>query len=319
MFSAVESRIGRVVTIACSRCLPRPIFRSMTLRTHLVTDGFFAGAGSLRRELEAAFDPRRDPFDRARFRWEPWFEGGFSQLRAPAASIFAAATLVAFEARLLAFASRFAGAGATLGGPLWVSILVDGHHQSLHRDSPNGTFALSYGVLPRGPRRFRGGETEIARPELLDYWGSGAHAASEAAYPLFDVVEPKRDRLVLFDARIPHAVRRVEGSSDPRAGRAAIQGWVVARAALGDAQAPFARALARAPAAPRGASGVVTLKVEASGAKVRRVAVTAALLGEATVAYADRLAKHVTGARGIPAGTFVVPMRVEQGKRPRLA
>ncbi len=292
------------------------------LRTYDVKDGFFDGIVALRRDLEASFDPRRDPFDPARFRWEPWFEGGFSQLRAPARAVFGEATLAAFEARLLAHASRFAGEAASLGGPLWVSILVDGHHQSHHRDSPNGALALSYGVLPTGPLRFRGGETELARPELLDYWRSGAAAAERAGEPLFDVVAPKRDRLVLFDSRIPHAVRRVEGTTDPRAGRAALQGWIVAGAALGSARDPIERWLARAPRAPRTpdpAQGLVTLIVEATAAKVRRASVSAALLSEATAGYAEELAASASRARGLPAGRHVVPLTVAPGRRPVLA
>jgi hypothetical protein len=292
------------------------------LRTHATKDGFFEGIVALRRELEAAFDPRRDPFAAERFRWEPWFEGGFAQLRAPASSIFRKETLAAFEARLLGHAARFVGAGARLGGPLWLSILVDGHHQSIHRDSPNGTLALSYGVLPRGPLRFRGGETEVARPELLDYWRSGAASGAAASEPLFDVIAPKRDRLILFDARVPHAVRRIEGSTDPRAGRAAIQGWIEAGAALGAAHEPIARWLARAPRAPRTpepAQGLVTLVVDAGPTKVRNVTIAAALLSERTVRFADVLARSLARAGGIPAGRHVVPLRIAPGRRPALA
>ncbi len=289
------------------------------LRTHTVVDGFFSDVHALRKALESSFDPRRDPFAPERFRWEPWFEGGFSQLRAPAASIFDPATLGAFERRLLAYAARFLGEGVRLGGPLWLSILVDGHHQSVHRDSPNGALALSYGVLPRGPLRFRGGETEIARPELLDYWGSGAFRDEEAAEPLFELVVPRRDRLVLFDARIPHAVRRIEGSSDPTSGRAAIQGWLVAGAALGERAAPIVRALANAPVAPARAAGLVTVRIEPGAAKVRRATLTAALLAEDTVAYAEALARHLGRSRDLPPGTILVPMKVRPGKRPTLA
>lgn len=290
----------------------------MSLRTHLVTDGFFAGARHLRRELEARFDPRRDPFDRTRFVWEPWFEGGFSQLRAPARALFSPELVEAFEARLLSFAAKFLGAGVRLGGPPWLSILTDGHHQSLHRDSPNGALAYSYGVLPRGALRFRGGETEIARPELLDYWGTAGHEDDSASHPLFEVVPPKADRLVVFDARLPHAVRRVEGSTDPRDGRAAIQGWLVPGAFLGDAEASVKKAVAVLPAAPARANGLVTLRVDvgARGAKVR---VATALLPDDVADHADVLARRFRVPRGPSRGTFLVPLRIVAKRRPVLA
>ena len=38
---------------------------------------------------------------------------------------------------------------------------------------------------------------------------------------------PRFNRLVAFDPRIPHGVRRVEGTHDPREGRLVIHGWFV--------------------------------------------------------------------------------------------
>ena len=40
-------------------------------------------------------------------------------------------------------------------------------------------------------------------------------------------IEPKLGRLVVFDPRIPHGVRTVTGTHDPREGRLVIHGWFV--------------------------------------------------------------------------------------------
>jgi len=40
-------------------------------------------------------------------------------------------------------------------------------------------------------------------------------------------IEPRFNRLVVFDPRIPHGVREVTGTRDPREGRLVIHGWFV--------------------------------------------------------------------------------------------
>ena len=42
---------------------------------------------------------------------------------------------------------------------------------------------------------------------------------------LFTLVEPRFNQLTVFDARLPHGVRRVEGERDPRGARLVLHGW----------------------------------------------------------------------------------------------
>ena len=42
---------------------------------------------------------------------------------------------------------------------------------------------------------------------------------------LTNLIEPKFGRLTVFDPRLPHAVRAVEGARDPRHGRIVLHGW----------------------------------------------------------------------------------------------
>lgn len=234
-------------------------------RHYRVVDRFFEGAASLRRAFEGAFSERLPPFDPRRFVWERWHvEGQFRQQRAPARLFFAAEPMAAFEARLLSWASVELGLSA-LGGPPWLSYLIDGDFQGIHRDTPNGVFAFSYGLSsPRGAR-FRGGETVLARPELLDYWRLGAHAEQVSHTPLFDEIPSRYDRLVVFDSRLPHAVSPVEGPRDARAGRVAIQGWLVPNGCVArgvpEVDELAGSVIRRAARACRGTDGLLTLSV----------------------------------------------------------
>jgi hypothetical protein len=197
------------------------------VRSHyVVVDSFFADARALRRAYEARFGERVPPFHPSRFAWEYWHvPGQFAQHRAPARDVFPADVLARFEARLLAWSGRALGLGV-LASPPWVSFVLDGDYQGIHRDSPNGLFAFTYGLSRPGRPRFSGGETLLARPELLDYWRRGGAREDCADEPLFEAIAPAFNRLVAFDSRVPHAVRAVEGPRDPRDGRVAIQGWL---------------------------------------------------------------------------------------------
>jgi hypothetical protein len=254
----------------------------MDIRAHFhVVDAFFEEARDLRGAYEARFGERVPPFDPARFAWEYWHvPGQFAQHRAPARAVFPEALLSRFEARLLAWSARTLGLSA-LGGPPWVSFVLHGDYQGIHRDTPNGVFAFTFGLSRPGRPRFTGGETLLARPELLDYWRRGGAREDTADEPLFEEVPSLFNRLVAFDARIPHAVRAVEGPRDPRDGRVAIQGWLKADGcvALGGAPKEEATGPARdllkriAKTGLAGAGGLLAVRLELSAAgTVKRAA-----------------------------------------------
>lgn len=305
----------------------------MDIRAHYhVVDAFFDEALALRRAYEARFGERVPPFDPARFAWEYWHvPGQFAQHRAPARAVFPEALLGRFEARLLAWGARTLGL-STLGGPPWVSFVLHGDYQGIHRDTPNGVFAFTFGLSRPGRRPpFAGGETLLARPELLDYWGHGGAREDTADQPLFEEVAPLFNRFVVFDARIPHAVRMVEGPRDPRDGRVAIQGWlkadgcVVRGGASRDEATERSRGLLkRIPKrALRGAGGLLVVRVElsAAGAAKRATELANTLVPTAGDATAPaRASKAVLAAlsrlrlaAGRAAGTVVAPVHVLDG------
>jgi hypothetical protein len=301
----------------------------MDIRAHYVlTDSFFADARALRKAYEARFGERVPPFDRSRFVWEYWHvPGQFAQHRAPAHDVFPGDLLARFEARLLSWSARTLGLSA-LGSPPWVSYVLHGDYQGIHRDSPNGVFAFTFGLSRPGRSRFAGGETLLARPELLDYWRRGGAREDSADEPLFEVIPPAFNRLVAFDSRLPHAVRTVEGPRDPRDGRVAIQGWLKPNGCptTGALTADEARASLRAALrrlgrrALAGVAGLVSVRLEvaAAGHVKRAVPLLDTLVATGDDARAPaRVAAVIGGACGrarFPAArgpsTVVVPVLV---------
>ena len=111
--------------------------------------------------------------------------------------------------------------------PPWLSVYVEGCGQELHGDLPHGPWAFVYSLTRWKGRSFRGGETELLREEVLDWWSPFRSTRKAERAELLRVVEPRFDRLVAFDPRIPHAVRTVRGTLDPREGRVVVHGWFV--------------------------------------------------------------------------------------------
>ena len=67
----------------------------------------------------------------------------------------------------------------------------------------------------------------MLRDDVLDFWDGFRSERSIEAPQVLRAIEPKLGRLVVFDPRIPHGVRAVSGTHDPREGRLVIHGWFV--------------------------------------------------------------------------------------------
>jgi hypothetical protein len=61
----------------------------------------------------------------------------------------------------------------------------------------------------------------------LDYWEGFRSEQSIEQGDLVREIEPRFGRLTVFDPRVPHGVREVTGTRDPREGRLVIHGWFV--------------------------------------------------------------------------------------------
>jgi len=194
-------------------------------RSVIVVDRFAPEVAELRRVFDARFaDPRRTHGER--FVWDYWHvPGQYTALRTPAWQYFPARRYAELHRRLVMFGR------ATLGchdiSPPWLSLYVDGCRQELHGDLPHGPWAFVLSLTRWRQRRFRGGETLLVRDEVLDFWHDFTSTRSVEEPELIRAIAPELGRLVVFDPRIPHGVRTVTGTHDPREGRLVVHGWFV--------------------------------------------------------------------------------------------
>jgi hypothetical protein len=241
------------------------------VRSVLVVDRFAEEGRTLRAAFDARFsDPRAARSDR--FVWDFWHvPGQYTALRTPAWTYFPARAYQAFHRRLVWWGRRTLGCHDV--SPPWLSCYVEGCRQELHGDLPHGPFAFVYSLTPWTARRFRGGETLLLRDEALDWWSGFRSTRSVEEPDVLRAIPARFDRLVVFDPRIPHGVRRVEGTLDPRQGRLVVHGWFVQPRPFVEGPLP-ARALAdRIPAvteaiAPHLSSGLALTGVLSFGITV---------------------------------------------------
>jgi hypothetical protein len=197
------------------------------MRNVLKIDGFAAEAKAMRAHFEERFAEPRSA-DSGRFVWDYWHvPGQYTALRTPAYHYFPAKLYRAFHERLVLWGRRNLGCHDV--SPPWLSCYVDGGRQEFHSDLPHGPWAFVYSLTPWETRKFIGGQTLLLQPEMLDYWRNldrfaGTHGGMEEA-EILQEIEPRFNRLTVFDPRIPHGVRRVENVWDPRQGRLVIHGW----------------------------------------------------------------------------------------------
>ena len=191
----------------------------------IVVDKFAPEADALRKTFDERFaDPRSTRADR--FVWDYWHvPGQYTALRTPAWTYFAKKTYETFHRRLVAWGRETLGCHDI--SPPWLSLYLDGCRQELHGDLPHGPWAFVFSLTRWQGRAFRGGETLLVRDEVLDFWQDFASVRSVEEGEVLRTVEPKFSRLVAFDPRIPHGVREVRGTHDPRAGRLVVHGWFV--------------------------------------------------------------------------------------------
>ncbi|HEY4244634.1 MAG TPA: 2OG-Fe(II) oxygenase [Kofleriaceae bacterium] len=194
-------------------------------RSALIVDRFAPEADAMRGVFDERFaEPRRARADR--FVWDWWHvPGQYTALRTPAWEYFPRGLYAAFHRRLVAWGR------ATLGchdiSPPWLSCYVDGCRQELHGDLPHGPWAFVFSLTPWRRRAFRGGETLMLRDGVLDFWADFASVRAVEEPELVRAIPAEFGRLVVFDPRIPHGVREVTGTRDPREGRLVVHGWFV--------------------------------------------------------------------------------------------
>jgi hypothetical protein len=194
-------------------------------RSLIVVERFAPESRALRAHLDARLaDPRTARTDR--FVWDWWHvPGQYTVLRTPAWTFFPRGAYQAFHRRLAWWGRRVLGCHDV--SPPWLSCYVEGCGQELHGDLPHGPWAFVLSLTRWEGRPFRGGETLLLREEVLDYWTGFRSTRELETRELFRSVAPRFNRLAVFDPRIPHGVRTVTGTRDPREGRVVVHGWFV--------------------------------------------------------------------------------------------
>ena len=194
-------------------------------RSVIVVDRFAPEAPALRATFDARFaEPRRAHGDR--FVWDYWHvPGQYTALRTPAWTYFPKAVYERFHNRLVAWGRETLGCHDV--SPPWLSNYVDGCRQELHGDLPHGPWAFVFSLTHWRGRAFRGGETLLVRDEVLEFWHDFTSVRAVEEAELIREIAPQFGRLTVFDPRIPHGVRTVTGTHDPREGRLVIHGWFV--------------------------------------------------------------------------------------------
>ncbi|MEA3038180.1 MAG: hypothetical protein QOE79_693 [Sphingomonadales bacterium] len=189
----------------------------------LIEDAFLpaAEAGALRAGFEAHFAQPHAHRPETHQIWNYWFVPDlYTYLRTAPEKVLSRELVQSFHERL----SRWALERLGLTCVTWpnLSLYVDGCVQHLHNDSTNGRFGFVYS-LTLDNRRSVGGETIVLREGDL----FRAHLTrSGAGTAMHELIDPRFNRLVLFDDRMPHGVRRIEGAMDPLDGRIVLHGHI---------------------------------------------------------------------------------------------
>ncbi len=186
---------------------------------------FYPGSKDLRQYFEEQFrDPRKTQPER--FVWDYWHvPQQYCQLRTPAYHYFPEKIYYPFHERLVKWGRENLGCHDV--SPPWLSYYVHGHFQNLHSDMPHGPWAFVYSLSPK-KIRFEGGQTLLMKDEVLNFWNSAGEKRSEHEMTeFFHEVQPLFGQLLIFDSRIPHAVKEVRNILDPLDARLVIHGWFV--------------------------------------------------------------------------------------------
>lgn len=178
-------------------------------------------------EMRAAFDERFGAVrsgSRKRFVWDYWHvPHQYTYLRTFSEYVFAAELYAAFMRRLRSWGRDQLGCEKVMAP--WLSCYVDGCRQELHADVPHGPWAYVFSLTDWDHRTFLGGETMLLKPECLNFWRRFDPSIGLEADSLVELIPPQFNQLTVFDPRIPHGVRPVQGTWDPVRSRLVLHGW----------------------------------------------------------------------------------------------
>jgi hypothetical protein len=202
---------------------PKSLDETEPIHIH-VNDNFLSD--SLSKCLRGKFvdhfsDSRQGNSDR--FCFDYWHvPDQYTLLRTPADHFFGEELFGELAESICSYGQRCLGTSSI--SPPWLSLYVENCEQKWHVDGWHGPWAYVLS-LSSDPLLFTGGETQILKPHVLDYWSSMPTGVGLEMPHLMDRIKPEWNRLSVFDPRLPHSVSPVRGTMDPLRGRLVIHGW----------------------------------------------------------------------------------------------
>lgn len=196
---------------------------------YAVVDDFlpFDAAEAMRQDIDAHFGNYESHRPETHQVWNYWFVPGlYTYLRTTPEKLIRHDRVENFVQVLRRWSADALGFGEVTWP--YLSLYVSGCRQNLHNDAGNGQFAFVYS-LTRDKRTTTGGETLVLNDG--DLFRNNV-ATARSARDFFTAIEPRFNRLVAFDDRIPHGVERVEGSMNPVEGRFVLHGHLRDKGAI---------------------------------------------------------------------------------------
>lgn len=192
--------------------------------THLqIIDGFLPPetAAAMRAAIDAHFAAPEAHRAETHQVWNYWHVPElYTYLRTTPEKLMAPELVQGFVDALRNWSIEHLGLGAVTWP--YLSLYVDGCRQGLHNDAANGRFAFVYS-LSCDERKSFGGDTLVLHEG--DPFRAGLRQAA-AGRSFYQSIEPRFNRLMLFDDRLPHGVSMVEGNMDPVEGRFVLHGHI---------------------------------------------------------------------------------------------
>ena len=203
-------------------------FRAVFL-THMSTDtpgkfmvvpDFFPQAENLRLAIDQHFSTPHEHRPETHQIWNYWYVSEtYTYFRTMPNKIFSYEMLYAFMMHLESWSRSNLNCVPTYP---YLSLYVDGCKQEIHNDALAGSYGYVYSLTRWQARSFTGGETLLMKGDAYDRSMAGTEAM--AGWSFFEMVPAEFNQLLVFDDRIPHAVRRVEGGMNPLEGRLVMHG-----------------------------------------------------------------------------------------------
>ncbi|HYL74417.1 MAG TPA: hypothetical protein VEU96_09435 [Bryobacteraceae bacterium] len=186
---------------------------------HRIFADFFEEAQELRADFDKHFS---DPYshDRNTQIWDYWHVPDiYAYLRTNPEKVLNPLRVDRFFTKLSTFSAHSLGLLPTR--PV-LSLYINGCQQALHNDATNGRWAYVFSLTRWHERRFTGGETIIFREK--NYWETVDITKAGGERCFLELIPACFNQLLLFDDRLVHGVKQVQGTMVPQEGRIVMHG-----------------------------------------------------------------------------------------------